>query len=107
MTVGARTTVPPNTWPMHWWPRHTPRMGFTPAKLLDHGVADARVVGAAGPRRDQHRVGIELDDLVQCELVVTVHDRVGAELTEVLHQVEHERVVVVDHQDWGRHGAGG
>jgi hypothetical protein len=44
----ARTTLPPNTSPMHWWPRHTPNTGTrvamcfitaheTPASCGEHG----------------------------------------------------------------------
>ena len=39
--------------------------------------------------------------------VVAVHDRLGAELAQVLHEVVDERVVVVDHEHAGGHGADG
>jgi hypothetical protein len=32
ITLPARTTLPPNAWPIAWWPRQTPRIGaFTRA----------------------------------------------------------------------------
>ena len=36
-----------------------------------------------------------------------MNKRFGSELAEILDQVEDEAVVVVDHQDPARHGAGG
>ena len=56
-----------------------------------------------GPGEIEHRVGLERAHLVEGDRVVAVHDRLGAELTEVLHEVVDERVVVVDHEH-ARHG---
>ncbi len=48
---------PPKTWPMHWWPRHTPRIGVTPANRSITCVAHAGVLGPAGAGRDEDGVG--------------------------------------------------
>ena len=56
------------------------------------------IVRAAGAGRDEDRVGLERLQLGERDRVVAVHDRFGAELTEVLHEVVDERVVVVDHE---------
>ena len=64
----------------------------------DDLVRQAGVVRAAGPGADEDAVGVERIDLVEGERVATMHERLGAELPEVLHEVVDERVVVVDHQ---------
>ena len=70
-----------------------------------HGLADdARRLGAPGSGRQQHTVGSETDRLADREPIVAVHDRVGAQLTEILHEVVDEAVVRVDHED-ARHAA--
>ena len=104
ITCGARTTWPPYTWPMHWWPRHTPSTGTRPAKVAITSLDTPASSGVPGPGRDQHGVGLERLELGEGELVVAVHERLGAELAQVLHEVVDEAVVVVDHQHPGGHG---
>ena len=74
-----------------------------PGEAEDHLVGDAGVLRPARARRDEDGVGGEGLDAVEGEGVVAVHDRLGAELPEVLDQVVDERVVVVDHQHAGAH----
>ena len=69
----------------------------------DDLVREAGVLGAAGPGADEHAVGLELLDLVDGERVAAVDQRLGAELAQVLDEVEHERVVVVEDEDPGGH----
>ena len=60
--------------------------------------------GGPGPGEMSTASGRDRVHLVEGDRVVAVHDRFGAQLTEVLHEVVNERVVVVDHEDAG-HGA--
>ena len=69
------------------------------AELLDDCVGDAGFVGVARSGRDQDAVGVARRQLVDGDLVVTEHDRLRAQLTEVLHEVVNEAVVVVDHDN--------
>ena len=46
------------------------------------------------------------DELGHGPLVVSEHQGLGSELSQVLHEVVDEAVVVVDHQHAGRHGGG-
>ena len=68
------------------------------AEVPDRLVREAGVGGPARTGRDQHRVGRERVHLVERDRVVAVHDRLRAQLPEVLHEVVDERVVVVDHE---------
>ncbi len=65
---------------------------------VDRHADVAGLVGAAGAGRHQHRVGLERLQLGERDRVVAVHDRLRAELTQVLDEVVDERVVVVDDQ---------
>ena len=80
-------------------PEHRPHAG----EAADDLVGQAGVVGGARTRGDEHAVGLEGDDLLDGEVVVPMDDRLGPELAQVLHQVEHERVVVVDDQHPSTH----
>ena len=76
------------------------------AEVADRVVREAGVLGPARARaRSSTASGVERDDLVERDRVVAVHDRLRAELTEVLHEVVDERVVVVDDEDASSHGA--
>ena len=77
--------------------------GGAPGEAGDDLVRQAGVLGPARARADQHAVGLELVDLLDGQGVAAVHERLGAELAQVLDQVEHERVVVVEHEDPGGH----
>ena len=60
--------------------------------------------GRPGPGEIEHRVRFERSQLGERQRIVTVDDRLGAELAEVLDEVVDERVVVVDDED--PHGVG-
>ena len=49
MTRWARTTLPPNAWPMAWWPRQTPRIGISPAKRRIAASEMPASFGVQGP----------------------------------------------------------
>src|SRR5713226_9841155 len=70
------------------------------AELLDRIVGDARIVGSAGPWRDDDAV--VLRQLTDAHLVVAEDRRLHPELAEVLNEVVRERVVVVDDREPGR-----
>ena len=74
-------------------------------EAADHLVGQAGVVGGARAGRHEHAIGLEREYLLDGELVGPVDQGLGAELAQVLHQVEHERVVVVDDQHPSAHGA--
>ena len=76
--------------------------GHHPGEGLDARAGDAGVFGPARARGEQHGVG-RGRRLVDRERVVAVHDRLGAQLTQVLDEVVDEAVVVVDHEH--AHGA--
>src|SRR5215210_6417811 len=101
MTRGARTTSPPYSCPMHWCPRHTPSTG-TPRSPKARMASFDTPASSARAGGDEHGVGDEGLELGQRHLVVSVHDGLGAQLPQVLHEVVDERVVVVDHQHAGR-----
>ena len=47
---GARTTTPPNTSPIAWWPRQTPRIGMRSAHATDHRASRCPAsAGVPGP----------------------------------------------------------
>src|ERR1019366_8040383 len=83
----ARTTFPPNASPMHCRPRHTPRIGTSPAISRS---SFSEITAWGGMKRANAG---DVDD------VVALDRDVGAKFAEVLHEVVGERVVVVDHQE--------
>ena len=46
---GARTTVPPNAWPIAWCPRHTPSSGTRPAAAAIRSRQIPASLGVQGP----------------------------------------------------------
>ena len=70
-------------------------------------VGHTGVLGATGAGRHEHGVGRQVDCLVEGQLVVAVHERLGPQLAQVLDEVVDEAVVVVDDQDPGSHGRRG
>ena len=90
---------------MHCSPRHTPSTGSAVlAEVPDRLVRQAGVArDGPGRARSSTASGSSALHLVEGDRVVAVHDRLGAQLTEVLHEVVDERVVVVDHEH-PRHG---
>src|SRR4030095_9338908 len=62
----------------------------------------ARLVGGAGPGRDDDPLGRHADDRVHVVCVVAHDVQVGAQLAEILHEVVGERIVVVDDEDHDR-----
>ena len=90
---------------MHCRPRHTPSTG-TPRspKCRIAAFESPASDGRPGPGEIEHDVGAERVHLVERHRVVAVHDRLRAQLTEVLHEVVDERVVVVDDENSRAHG---
>ena len=104
ISSGAPTTVAPYTWPMAWWPRHTPSSGVPiAANAPMESQMMPLVSGRPGPGESSTSVGLEGDRLVDGEGIVAHDDRIGAEFAEVLDEVVHEAVVAVDHEHPG-HG---
>ncbi len=96
----ARTTLPPSAAPIAWWPRQTPRIGSLPAKRPDRRRRRRPPRPACtGPGESTSASGAQRGDAGDVDLVVAQHVHVCAELAEVLHQVEGEAVVVVDHEE--------
>ena len=70
-----------------------------PNRVVRHpGVSRDAVPGSPGPGDTSTASGSSATSVVERQGVVTVDDGLGAELTEVLHEVVDERVVVVDHE---------
>ena len=68
-------------------------------RRVDQGRCDSGVLRPTRPGRD-HDVGrLERQRRLHLDRVVTVHDRLGAQAGDRLHQVVGEGVVVVDQQD--------
>ena len=88
---------------MHWCPRHTPRIGISPASCVDHCKADPDSSGRPGPGDMTIASGRSDADALHVDCVVAVDDRLGAELAQLLDEVVDERVVVVDEQHSGPH----
>ena len=91
---------------MHCSPRQTPSTG-TPRspKCADRRRSRGRRPRAGpGPGEISTASGSSGVHLVERDRVVAVHDRLRAQLPQVLHEVVDERVVVVDHEH-PRHGA--
>ena len=76
-------------------------------QLLEHLQADPGLVGVAGAGGDQDCVRGQVPDLLQGEGVIALHPKIGGnrvvrrQLPQVLHQVEGEAVVVVEHKQHG------
>ena len=98
----ARTMRPPSAAPMAWWPRQTPRMGSLPMKARIASTQMPALGRRAGARREHQVVGASAPRCPPRDLVVAEDAHVLAQFAEVLHQVEGERIVVVDHQQHGR-----
>ena len=69
--------------------------------LRDEVEADAGLVGGARPRRQHDGVGIGGHDFGGGDLVVAMDGDLGAQLAEIVDEVEGEAVVVVDEDDHG------
>ncbi len=80
---------------------HTEQWRPDRGEHLDRLADDAARLRPTGPRRQQHRVGLQCHGVVDRELIVADHDRIGTQLTEVLHQVVDEAVVTVDDEHTG------
>jgi len=84
-------------------PQAHPQNGLLSGKPLDHRFADARVLGAPGPGRDEDGTWVEVDYLRKCDGIVPIHQGGGSELTHVLDEVVDKGVVVVDDENLGAH----
>ncbi len=88
--------------PQRLMPQADPQQrDFALGAVLDHRQAHAGVVGVPWAGREQDAVDTEPLDLAHLDVVVAPHDRLRAQLAEVLHEVVDERVVVVDDEDPG------
>ena len=98
MSRPARTTLPPNTSTMDWWPRHTPSTGILPAKARIMSIDTPASYGVPGPGEMHRCEGCERLRGGDVDRVVAKHAHLRAEHEERLHQVVGEGVVVVDQQ---------
>src|SRR3977135_1061272 len=95
----ARTTDPPNTAPIAWWPRHTPRIGAPPPpspaptpwgarppaqnrrrlpQVPDHAHRHARLLRPARTGRDDDAVRLRRDDVFDGKHIAGHHPTRGA-----------------------------
>ena len=111
ITCGARTTVAAvDLADALVAEAHAEHRDARPPKCADRRRSTRRRPRAARARaRSSTASGSSASISSSVERVVAVHDRLGAELPEVLHEVVDERVVVVDHEHaraHDRHGTG-
>src|SRR5260370_402216 len=69
------------------------------ASARDQLQAHAGLVGRARAGREHQALGIAREDFFCAERIVAQHFHLGAQLAQPLHQVEGERVVIVDDED--------
>src|SRR3546814_6223554 len=65
----------------------------------DEVEADARVIGCAGAGRDKDRVGAGAKGLCRGERVVAFDAHLGAQLDQIVNEVEGEAVIIVDRSE--------
>jgi len=68
------------------------------------GDVDAHTSVLRGSRSWRQQHTIELGHVPGLQLIVAHHGDLGIQLSQVLHKVEHERVVVIDHEDTSHKG---
>src|SRR5512146_3286986 len=73
----------------------------TSGEMPDRIDGHSSLVRRAGPRRDDDPVRLQRLDLLDRDLVVAVDADVLTQLSEILHQVVSEGIVVVDHEQHG------
>ena len=94
------STVPPNAAPIAWWPEaHAEDRQLARRTRLIRSMQMPARSGVPGPGESRTPAAPSAADVGQRDLVVAPHVALDAELAEVLHEVEDERVVVVDHED--------
>ncbi len=101
-------TLPPKTWPMHWCPRQTPKVGICGPKVRMISFDSPASRGEHGPGEIENPLGCQRADLLEGDLVVAMDLQVHLHLPQVLHQVVGERIVVVydQHHSRARGGQG-
>ena len=78
--------------------------GIVAGNVVERWLTALRIPDAHVPGDDESLR--QLADLVDRDFVIPLHQHVGAELTEVLHEVVGEAVVVVDDEDHARRADG-
>jgi hypothetical protein len=73
--------------------------GNSPCRCTHEWHRDASFARSARPRGDHDTRGIQRQDLFYRQRIVTIDDRVGAELTGVLDQVIGKAVVVIEDEE--------
>ncbi len=69
------------------------------AKLFDNRERDACFIGCAGAGRNNDAIGLTGSQIGNTDLIVAVNRDLSSQLTQVLHQVVGEAVVVINHGD--------
>src|SRR5215831_12113981 len=66
-------------------------------EVLDDLQRYARVIWSSGPGRYHDSIWLEFGfDFLNCDLIITTHFDLLAQIAEILHEVVSERIVVVD-----------
>src|SRR5579884_383957 len=73
--------------------------GNFPGKLLDQLNRDSRLVGRAGAGRDHDLARMQFAHLVHGDLIIATNLHLFSGLANVLHEIEGERIVVVENED--------
>src|SRR5207248_3905850 len=67
-------------------------------EMPDYIDADSRLLRCARPGRDHDPLRVEFLDLVNRGLIVAAHYHLLARLSDVLHQIEGKRIVVIENK---------
>src|SRR5438067_4591171 len=67
-------------------------------EMPDYIDADSRLLRCARPGRDHDPLRVEFLDLLNRGLIVAAHYHLLARLTDVLHQIERKRIVVIENK---------
>ena len=67
-------------------------------KALNHRQRDPCLIWCAGPRRENNLIWSHRFDLIERNRIIPIHLNLCPELTQKLHHVVGEGIIVVDHQ---------
>ncbi len=71
-------------------------------KVADHIAADSRFLRGAWPWGDADALRRHRLNLGESDLIITPHQRIGTELSEILDEVVGEGIVIIDDEDHDR-----
>ena len=88
--TGARTTCPPNAWPIAWWPETDAEDRDLAGRSGDQVEADAGLVRRARAGGQHDRLGLARQGISYADLVVAPDLAARADIAQEVEQVEGE-----------------